>query len=99
MDYKEFQEKIPYDPGDIFWSHIDILRKKKTVSVNHKKEPEPKTFNQDSDNFKLNDKEKSPTKKKNVFMPYPKSNPSSKYNFKNFFLFIIKYIVIKNNFF
>lgn len=80
MDYKEFQEKIPYDPGDIFWTHIDILRKNKTVSVNHKNtevknvnsQPIPPTASQ-SNSFGMHDKDK-PTpvvKKPTIFMPYP----------------------------
>lgn len=81
MEYSEFQEKIPYDPGDIFWTHIDLLRKHKTVSVNFKNtEVNTPTKSQTTQNnsqnkpvFGLNDKdkEKSPVVKKNVFMQYP----------------------------
>lgn len=29
----EFQEKVPVDPGDTFWTHLELLRKCKMVAI------------------------------------------------------------------
>lgn len=33
LSLKQFQEKVPRDPGDIFWTHLELLRKCKFVAV------------------------------------------------------------------
>lgn len=27
LSLEEFQKKVPYDPGDVFWTHLELLRK------------------------------------------------------------------------
>lgn len=79
MEYKEFQEKIPYDPGDIFWSHITILRKDKTVSVNVKNAEVSNSSSNNANNVKVIEKPKitAPVTVANkpVFMKYPTRPP------------------------
>ncbi|XP_020287451.1 DNA-binding protein Ets97D isoform X1 [Pseudomyrmex gracilis] len=36
----EFQKKVPLDPGDVFWTHFELLRKCKFVAVIQKDAPE-----------------------------------------------------------
>ena len=31
MTHSEFREKIPVDPNDLFWTHLELLRKCKFV--------------------------------------------------------------------
>lgn len=33
MDLAEFKQKVPSDPGDLFWTHLELLRKCKFVAV------------------------------------------------------------------
>ncbi|XP_053683481.1 DNA-binding protein Ets97D [Sabethes cyaneus] len=33
MDHAEFKQKVPNDPGDLFWTHMELLRKCKFVAV------------------------------------------------------------------
>ncbi|KXJ81620.1 hypothetical protein RP20_CCG018726 [Aedes albopictus] len=33
MDHAEFKQKVPSDPGDLFWTHLELLRKCKFVAV------------------------------------------------------------------
>lgn len=33
----EFQVKVPHDPDDVFWTHIQLLRKCKFVAIIQKK--------------------------------------------------------------
>ncbi|XP_028177326.1 DNA-binding protein Ets97D-like isoform X1 [Ostrinia furnacalis] len=33
LSNKEFKEKVPSDPGDIFWTHFELLRKCKFIAV------------------------------------------------------------------
>lgn len=33
MDHAEFKQKVPSDPGDLFWTHMELLRKCKFVAV------------------------------------------------------------------
>ncbi|XP_012280883.1 DNA-binding protein Ets97D [Orussus abietinus] len=43
----EFQAKVPLDPGDVFWTHLELLRKCKFVAV-VQKDP-PAVANENSD--------------------------------------------------
>uniref|UniRef100_A0A0B7B8S2 ETS domain-containing protein n=1 Tax=Arion vulgaris TaxID=1028688 RepID=A0A0B7B8S2_9EUPU len=43
MTHNEFVEYIPVDPGDIFWTHLELLRKCKFVAV--MQQPTPYTVN------------------------------------------------------
>ncbi|XP_075148082.1 DNA-binding protein Ets97D isoform X2 [Haematobia irritans] len=36
LTHEEFRKKIPSDPGNVFWTHIQLLRECKFVSVVHK---------------------------------------------------------------
>lgn len=31
LTLKEFQSKVPLDPGDVFWTHLELLKKCKLV--------------------------------------------------------------------
>ncbi|XP_037049031.1 DNA-binding protein Ets97D-like [Bradysia coprophila] len=33
LSLEEFQEKVPVDPGDTFWTHLELLRKCKMVAI------------------------------------------------------------------
>ncbi|XP_055587110.1 DNA-binding protein Ets97D-like [Uranotaenia lowii] len=33
MDHEDFKLKVPNDPGDLFWTHLELLRKCKFVAV------------------------------------------------------------------
>lgn len=35
--FSEFQVKVPHDPDDVFWTHIQLLRKCKFVAIIQKK--------------------------------------------------------------
>jgi GA-binding protein transcription factor alpha len=41
MDLKEFQKRVPTDPNDLFWTHLELLRKCKFVAVLQKDVNEP----------------------------------------------------------
>lgn len=46
MSMAQFQSKVPLDPGDLFWTHLELLRKCKFVAVVHTKamkEPKDKS--------------------------------------------------------
>lgn len=36
---EQFNEKVPVDPGNFFWTHLELLRKCKYVAVQHKNGP------------------------------------------------------------
>lgn len=36
MTHEEFRKKLPKDPGNIFWTHLQLLKECKFVSVVHK---------------------------------------------------------------
>lgn len=38
---EQFNEKVPVDPGNFFWTHLELLRKCKYVAVQHKNGPPP----------------------------------------------------------
>lgn len=33
MTLDEFQKKVPNDPGNVFWTHLELLRKYKFVAI------------------------------------------------------------------
>ncbi|XP_058461955.1 DNA-binding protein Ets97D [Malaya genurostris] len=33
LDHGEFKQRVPHDPGDLFWTHLELLRKCKFVAV------------------------------------------------------------------
>lgn len=33
MHYSEFKTRIPFDPANLFWTHIDLLQKNRKVFV------------------------------------------------------------------
>ncbi|XP_072156421.1 DNA-binding protein Ets97D isoform X2 [Bemisia tabaci] len=35
MNVSEFHKRVPNDPGDLFWTHLELLRKCKLVAVTH----------------------------------------------------------------
>ncbi|XP_015588929.1 DNA-binding protein Ets97D isoform X2 [Cephus cinctus] len=39
LTLEEFQSKVPLDPGDVFWTHLELLRKCKFVAVVQKDPP------------------------------------------------------------
>lgn len=39
MSMEEFQQKVPKDPGNKFWTHLELLRKCKFIAVNHSGNP------------------------------------------------------------
>ncbi|XP_048516039.1 DNA-binding protein Ets97D isoform X2 [Athalia rosae] len=43
----EFQGKVPLDPGDVFWTHLELLRKCKFVAVVQKDAPNSSSDNSD----------------------------------------------------
>ncbi|XP_005176667.1 DNA-binding protein Ets97D-like isoform X1 [Musca domestica] len=51
LSHEEFRKKIPTDPGNVFWTHIQLLKECKFVSVVHKAAetalaaPEPRQSN------------------------------------------------------
>ncbi|XP_012545684.2 DNA-binding protein Ets97D-like isoform X1 [Bombyx mandarina] len=42
MSNVEFKEKVPSDPGDLFWTHFELLRKCKFIAVVQNEEQPPK---------------------------------------------------------
>lgn len=49
MTMAQFQSKVPLDPGDLFWTHLELLRKCKFVAVVHTKTMrEPKDRSRES---------------------------------------------------
>ncbi|XP_076300461.1 DNA-binding protein Ets97D isoform X1 [Lasioglossum baleicum] len=45
LTLEEFQAKVPLDPGEVFWTHLELLRKCKFVAVVQKDPPESPTEN------------------------------------------------------
>lgn len=43
LTLEEFQSKVPLDPGDVFWTHLELLRKCKFVAVVQKDTPSPRS--------------------------------------------------------
>ncbi|EFN87457.1 DNA-binding protein Ets97D isoform X1 [Harpegnathos saltator] len=39
LTLKDFQAKVPHDPGDVFWTHLELLKKCKFVAVMQKDMP------------------------------------------------------------
>lgn len=39
MTMHEFRQKVPKDPGNKFWTHLELLRKCKFIAVNHSGNP------------------------------------------------------------
>ena len=48
ITHAEFRQKVPVDPRDLFWTHLELLRKCKFVAVVQK--PSPNVKDQDEDN-------------------------------------------------
>ncbi|XP_053622193.1 DNA-binding protein Ets97D [Plodia interpunctella] len=42
MSNQQFKEKVPSDPGDLFWTHFELLRKCKFIAVVQTDETQPK---------------------------------------------------------
>ncbi|XP_032673846.1 DNA-binding protein Ets97D [Odontomachus brunneus] len=40
LTLKDFQAKVPLDPGDVFWTHLELLKKCKFVAVMQKDAPD-----------------------------------------------------------
>lgn len=36
LSIQDFQKIVPDDPGDVFWTHLELLRKMKVVGKNKK---------------------------------------------------------------
>lgn len=51
LTLEEFQTKVPLDPGDVFWTHLELLRKCKFVAVVQKDSPMTSSENTE-DNIK-----------------------------------------------
>ncbi|GLG97764.1 DNA-binding protein Ets97D [Gryllus bimaculatus] len=49
MTLPDFQQRVPMDPNDLFWTHLELLRKCKFVAVNQKQEQNTQVVNK-SDN-------------------------------------------------
>ncbi|XP_003701261.1 DNA-binding protein Ets97D isoform X1 [Megachile rotundata] len=45
LTLEEFQAKVPLDPGEVFWTHLELLRKCKFVAVVQKDAPASPTEN------------------------------------------------------
>ncbi|KAJ0182882.1 hypothetical protein K1T71_000858 [Dendrolimus kikuchii] len=41
MNNVEFKEKVPSDPGDLFWTHFELLRKCKFIAIAQSNDPQP----------------------------------------------------------
>lgn len=81
MDYSQFQAKVPCDPANIFWTHIDLLQRNRKVFVNLKKTENDYTNPQKSPNpyrdvYEESDKAESPKK--------TPSKPPSKFKMKDY---------------
>jgi len=52
----EFKKKVAYDPGDLMWTHLELLRKCKFVAVVQKTKPENQTAVSNNTNNSTNQK-------------------------------------------
>ncbi|XP_044577913.1 DNA-binding protein Ets97D-like isoform X1 [Cotesia glomerata] len=68
LELEEFKTKVPNDKGDIFWTHLELLRKCKLVTVIQKDQPES---SQDS-NKTLKIRNQKPTKPRAVINQHPR---------------------------
>ncbi|XP_033223856.1 DNA-binding protein Ets97D isoform X2 [Belonocnema kinseyi] len=39
LSFEEFKSKVPIDPGEVFWTHLELLRKCKFVAIVQKEPP------------------------------------------------------------
>ncbi|XP_015836567.1 DNA-binding protein Ets97D [Tribolium castaneum] len=46
LTVSDFQKIVPYDPGDIFWTHLELLRKMKVVATKKEDREEPHVMKQ-----------------------------------------------------
>lgn len=35
LSLSDFQRMVPSDPGDVFWTHLELLRKMKVIGKSH----------------------------------------------------------------
>ncbi|KAL2747162.1 DNA-binding protein Ets97D-like [Vespula maculifrons] len=59
LTLEEFQSKVPLDPGDVFWTHLELLRKCKFVAVVQKDVPTSVSENTTNKTMKVRN-QKSP---------------------------------------
>lgn len=71
--HTEFQEKVPVDPGDTFWTHLELLRKCKMVAIRG----EPDFENTSDENITQMKKQQ----KSNGLKPVKAIKPLGKHNF------------------
>lgn len=64
LTLEEFQAKVPLDPGEVFWTHLELLRKCKFVAVVQKDPPASPTENNVDKSIKV--RSQKPTKAKPV---------------------------------
>lgn len=64
LSLPEFQKKIPRDPGNKFWTHLELLRKCQFIAI----PGDPKSANEDEDEVNVNEsvREKNAIFKKNA---------------------------------
>ncbi|XP_076683737.1 DNA-binding protein Ets97D isoform X2 [Andrena cerasifolii] len=64
LTLEEFQAKVPLDPGEVFWTHLELLRKCKFVAVVQKDPPASPTENNVDKSIKV--RSQKPAKAKPV---------------------------------
>ncbi|XP_034233910.1 DNA-binding protein Ets97D-like [Thrips palmi] len=74
----QFQSKVPLDPGDLFWTHLELLRKCKFVAVVHSKphrEPKEKShpLASQSQTYTFSKKTKTPRESQGKLHGKPRS--------------------------
>lgn len=65
LSMEEFQQKVPKDPGNKFWTHLELLRKCKFIAVNHSGNP--------NDLFDENDDQSASKEKQSIFKKNPRA--------------------------
>ncbi|KAL7302677.1 hypothetical protein TKK_0004733 [Trichogramma kaykai] len=80
LDIKQFQKKVPHDPGDVFWTHFELLRKCKFVAVVQK----PQTESSDSASPSPKSPVKNKVEKSSKPKPVAVSNNQEAYNYQSF---------------
>ncbi|KZC14562.1 DNA-binding protein Ets97D [Dufourea novaeangliae] len=62
LTLEEFQTKVPLDPGEVFWTHLELLRKCKFVAVVQKDPPESPTENNVDKSMKVRSQKATKTR-------------------------------------
>lgn len=52
MTLEDFKQKVPKDPGNKFWTHLELLRKCNFIAVNHSGNPNDLVEEEDDDDVK-----------------------------------------------